>query len=128
MRLMTHACSVARPTRESDMNWEEWNKLTDEQVKTMPTGEFLRHLIKFTEERYLSYKKLLEELHKEIRTNPPTTDSEKEFIEWYRGLLRDGKNREESTLKELRTEIEYHRQGMNPPWCYPDYKRRNDEA
>jgi hypothetical protein len=103
------------------MNWEEWNKLTDKELFALPHEEFLKHLIKFTEERYISYKKMLEDLFKNKDIFPPGD----EFTEWYKELLREGKNREEGDLKELRLEMEYHRQGLNPPFCYPEYKRKN---
>ena len=103
------------------MNWEEFNKLTKEELHALPQEEFLKHLIKFTEERYISYKKMLEDLFKDKENFPPGD----EFTEWYKELLREGKNREEGCLKELRIEMEHFRQGLNPPYCYGSYKRKS---
>lgn len=103
------------------MNWEEFNKLTREELIALPQEVFLKHLIKFTEERYISYKKMLEDVFKDKVSFPPGD----EFTEWYKELLREGKNREEGLLKDLREEIEYFRQGMNPPFCYGSYKRKS---
>lgn len=103
------------------MTWEEWNKVTDTEFKALSQEEFLKHLIKFTEERYISYKKMLEDIFKEKNAFPPGD----EFTEWYKELLREGKNREEGLLKELRLEMEHHRHGLNPPCFYISYKRKN---
>jgi hypothetical protein len=86
----------------------------------MTQEEILRHLIRFAEERYISYKNMLESMFKNKDSFPPGD----EFTEWYKELLREGKNREEGFLKELRMEMEYFRQGMNPPYCYTTYKRK----
>lgn len=102
------------------MTWEEWQKLSKDEIQSMPNDEFLKHLIKFTEERYISYKKMLENIFKD-KENFPIGD---EFTEWYKESLRESKNREETSLKELHLELEHHRHGLNPPYCYPDYKRK----
>lgn len=88
----------------------------------MTQEETLKYCIKNTEERYISYKKMLEDIFKD-KTNFPIGD---ELVEWYKELLREGKNREEGSLKELHLEIVHLRQGMNPPFCYPKYKRKNN--
>ena len=76
--------------------------------------DFLRPLIKNTEARYIDYGKILTELYKEK-------------AEWEKTpMLRDYKNMEEKTLKELRLEQEHARQGLNPPFCYPDFKRKQN--
>ena len=80
----------------------------------MEQDNFLRKLIKTTEERYLSYKKMLEYMFKD-KISFPLNDIN---VEWYKELLRDGKNQEEGILKELRLELEYHRSGLNPPTFY----------
>ena len=99
------------------MTREEWEKLSTEEYEALPEEERLRHCIKFTEERYISYKKMLEDLFKDKASFPPGD----ELVEWYKEFLRDGKNTEEKYLKELRLEMEHFRQGMNPPYCYPEY-------
>lgn len=82
--------------------------------------DFLRPLIKNTEARYIDYGKMLAALYKE------KDEYDVEFFEWYKALLRDGKNDEERLLKKLRLEQEYARQGLNPPFCYPDFKRKQN--
>lgn len=90
----------------------EANKLYEEHLK-----EFVRS----TEERYISYKKMLEDMFKH-KDSFPQGD---ELTEWYKELLRDGKNRAESDLKTLREELTDYRQGLNPPFCYNVYKRKS---
>ncbi len=88
----------------------------------MTQEETLKYCIKNTEERYISYKKMLEGIFKD-KVNFPIGD---EFVDWYKELLREGKNEEEGYLKKLQLEITNLRQGMNPPFCYPKYKRKNN--
>ena len=99
------------------MTQEEFANLTREELRILPQEEFLKHCVRFTEERYIWYKKQLEWVFKDKEVWPPG----EEFTEWYKELLREGKNREESDLKEIREELTYHRQGLNPPFCYPEY-------
>ena len=103
------------------MNWEDWNKLTKEEILTLSEEDFLKHLIKFTEERYISYKKLLEDVFKSKESFPQGD----ELTEWYKEFLREGKNKEEGKLKELRLEMEHFRSRMNPPYMYSYYLRVN---
>lgn len=102
------------------MTREEWDKLSKEEYLGLSEEERLKHFIKFTEERYIWYKKQLEWVFKDKETWPP----DDEITIWYREDLRFMKNKEEGDLKELRIEMEHCREGLNPPWCYPDYKRR----
>jgi hypothetical protein len=85
--------------------------------------EHLKNLVRSYEERYISYKKLLEDIFKNKSFFP---DGD-EFVEWYKELLREGKNSSESSLKEFREELTDFRQGMNPPFCYTSYKRKNKD-
>jgi len=87
--------------------------------------DFLGPLIKNTEARYIDYGKMLAELYKE-KAEWEKTPEGAEFFEWYKSMLRDYKNMEEKTLKELRLEQEHARQGLNPPFCYPDFKRKQN--
>jgi len=87
----------------------------------MTQDDFLKQLIRLTEERYISYKKILEGLFKD-RNNFPPAD---EFVVWLKEYLREQKNYEEGKLKDLRLEIEHHRSGMNPPYMYGTYKRKD---
>lgn len=103
------------------MNWEEFKNLTSAELVALSEDEFLKHLIRFTEDRYISYKKMLEDMFKDKATFVPGDP----FTEWYKELLREGKNREENLLKDLREEIEHCRHGINPPFCYNLYKRKS---
>jgi hypothetical protein len=67
----------------------------------------LKILIKSSEDRYVSYKKILEEMYK-ISGIP----------EWFREILRDGKNVEQGWLKKLVEEKSFENDGLNPPFCY----------
>ena len=62
----------------------------------------LKKLIKNTEERFISYKKLLEDYFKFKFDN-----------EEYKTILREGLNMEKLQLKSLREEQEYLNQGMD---------------
>jgi hypothetical protein len=86
-------------------------QLTKEQYVLLPCGEQLKYLIKRSEERILDWKKQLENYHKD-RLND----------EGFKEMLREGKNSDEKWLKRLRDEATHHNQGLNPPFCYPDYK------
>ena len=74
----------------------------------------LKELIKNSEERVLSLKKMLEDVGRD-KTNFPPTD---EFIEWYKTFLRETKNFEQIRLKDLVEEKTNENQGLNPPFCY----------
>jgi hypothetical protein len=104
------------------MTQEEFRSMSSEDLRKISEEEFLKHLIRFTEERYIWYKKALEDLYK---TKFEPGDWQTEFNVWFKEHLREMKNREESDLKELRIEMEHCRSGMNPPYCYPAYKRKN---
>ena len=89
-----------------------------EASKTNSQEDFLKLLVKNEEDRYISYKKMLEDTfkHKEFF---PIGD---ELSEWYKALLREEKNSSESRLKSLREELTDIRQGMNPAFLYK-YKK-----
>ena len=90
----------------------------------MNEEEFLKKIIRTTEERYIWYKKEIENLYKNKETYEPG-DWRIEFGIWFKDHLREMKNYEESRLKELRIDIEYYRAGMNPPYMYNyNYKRK----
>lgn len=86
----------------------------------MTQEEILKNLIRVTEERYISYKKMLEDIFKD-RNSFPATD---EFVIWFKEYLREQKNYEEGKLKELRLEMEHYRSRMNPPYMY-NYKKKS---
>ena len=71
----------------------------------------LKQLIKNTEERFISYKVLLEDISK-VKLEPS------ELLTWYKSLLRDNKNNESSNLKKLVEEKTYENEGLNPPFLY----------
>ena len=87
----------------------------------MTEEEHLKILIRNTEGRYIWYKKEIESLHKSKDIWP----SDDAFTIWYKEFLREEKNSSESYLKELQIEMTHCKQGMNPPFCYPAYKRKN---
>lgn len=89
--------------------------MTVNQTVEMPYEELLRYIVRHSEERYIWYKKQLELIHKDKETWPPND----EFTAWYKDWNRELKNREEAWLKLNREELEYYRQGMNPPFYYP---------
>jgi hypothetical protein len=84
--------------------------------------EELKILIKNCEERFIWYKKELENLHKDKEHYNP----ESEWTKWFKEHLRECKNDEEINLKEHREEQTYLRQGLNPPYCYSnsEYSKR----
>jgi len=92
------------------MTQEEFNNLPKEEFYALPNEVVIKHYIKFTEERYISYKKLLEEVYKDKETFPPGD----EFVIWFKEHLREMKNSEESSLKKLHLELKYG--GELPFW------------
>lgn len=92
-----------------------------EENQTQTHEGFLKELVRQEEDRYISYKKMLEDTFKH-KESFPVGD---ELSEWYKELLREGKNSSESRLKHLREELTDYRQGMNPSFCYNSYKRKS---
>ena len=78
--------------------------------------EHLKNIVKRAEERIANWKEQLTDYHKN-----------KFDIEWYKDLLREGKNRDETLLKNMREELTYFNQGLNPPFCYPNFNQ-NDKT
>jgi len=68
----------------------------------------LKDLIKNTEERYISYKKILEDLYKNKIVIP----------DWFKDLLHEMKNTEKELMEKLIEERINENQGLNPPYCY----------
>lgn len=97
------------------MTAEEFHKLPNEELYKMSSEDFLKHLVRFSEERYIWYGKQLEWIHKDREVWPP----DDEFTIWYKAWNKELKNNEEKWLKQNREELTYLRQGMNPPFCYP---------
>lgn len=83
--------------------------------------EQLRELVRNSEYRYISYKQMLDDFFRG-KSNFKVGD---DLIDWYKELLREGKNTAESDLKHFREELTDFRQGMNPPFCYNAYKRKS---
>lgn len=81
---------------------------------------FLKELVRQEEDRYISYKKMLEDTFKHKESFPAGD----ELSEWYKELLREGKNSSESTLKHLREELTDYRQGLNPAFLYNTIKKK----
>lgn len=86
--------------------------MEENQVNNQET--LLKILVRNEEDRYISYKKMLEDTFK-FKDAFPTGD---ELSEWYKNLLRDEKNHSESRLKNLREELTDIRQGLNPSFSY----------
>ena len=74
-----------------------------------PYEKGLRDRIRNSEERFISYKKLLEGVHRDKDAFPP---DEQRVIE-HKEMLRDAKNNEESHLKHLVEEKTYY-PGITP--------------
>jgi len=71
-------------------------------------------MIKASEDRNASYKKLLEDVHKD-KVSFPSGD---ELVIWYREFLRERKNIEQKHLKDLVEEKTNHNEGLNQPFLY----------
>lgn len=80
-------------------------------MNNLSYADHLKNLVKNAEERIVSWKELLADCHKS-----------KIDLEWYKEMLRDGKNRDETWLKNLREELTNFNQGLNPPSFYTKYK------
>ncbi len=78
----------------------------------------LKILIKNTEDYVAFYKKMLEEVSRDKIAFPP----DDEIVDWYKALLREGKNSEQVRLKNLTDEKTHENQGLNPPFCYEQKK------
>ncbi len=74
----------------------------------------LKQLIRNSEERFISYKKLLEEVFKD-KINFPLEDK---LTIWYKEYLRESKSNEENYLKKLIKEKEYLNQQLNSPFLH----------
>lgn len=84
---------------------------------------YLKELVKLTENRYIEYTKMLEDNYKDKINFPPKD----ELSIWYKELLKEEKKQSEINLKSLREELTYYRQGLNPPYCYPEYWRLKEK-
>lgn len=75
-----------------------------------------RNIINNCEKRISEYKSLLEQ----VGRNRDTWDPQDEFTQWFRGHIREQKNQEETYLAKVRDEQRWTRQGLNPPYAYPE--------
>lgn len=82
----------------------------------------LKTLIHHAETRFADYKKLLEDVSRDKAVFPP----DNETVAWYKALIREQKNQEQSWLKKLVEEKRFENEGMNPPFCYSLKKLEND--
>lgn len=105
------------------MTQEEFYNLSTEKFLALSDIEKWKHWIKFTEERYISYKQMLETLFKDKTVYEPG-DWRIEFTVWFKEHLREMKNHEEGNLKKLHIEYQHIKEGMNLPYCYI-YKRKS---
>jgi hypothetical protein len=69
----------------------------------------LKEMIRNSEQRVKEYKEMLSEVFR---------NKDIDYPDWYKQLLRDNKNHEESWLKELVKEKTYENQGLNAPFFY----------
>lgn len=72
----------------------------------------LRKSVAFWETLFISYKKMLEEFHKNSK------NVVKEEWEWYREILVDGRNESKNMLAKVSEELRSFREGLNPPFMY----------
>lgn len=75
-------------------------------------SEHLKLLVKNAEDRIVDWKLQLADYNKHRMD-----------MEWFKDMLRECKNADEKSLKDLREELTYFNQGLNPPFCYPVYMR-----
>jgi len=75
---------------------------------------YLKKLYNNAEARYIWYKQELEACYKD-RINFPPTDK---LALWYKIYLKDCKAIEEHNMKQLKEELEYLNEGLNPPNMY----------
>ena len=68
-----------------------------EENQTQTHEEFLKELVRSEEDRYISYKKMLEDTFKHKESFPAGD----ELSEWYKELLREGKNSSRHFLRFL---------------------------
>lgn len=78
------------------------NDLTIEEMQKLPHVEWLKYIVKRTEERIVDWKKQLADYHKN-----------KIDAEWFKEMLRDSKNWDEKWLKDLREELTNLNQGTS---------------
>jgi len=69
----------------------------------------LKARIRNCEERFISYKKMLEDVHRDKAAFPPDDP----FVIWHKDSLRESKNQEEKWLDRLREERTYY-PGLTP--------------
>ncbi len=79
-------------------------------MEEIPYEKQLSIWIRNSEERFISYKKMLEGVHRDKDVFPPDDP----FTITYKEDLRDSKNSEEINLKRLREEKTYY--PSSPPW------------
>jgi len=93
----------------SEEDYDQFYKMEFDQTisQTEKDRQYLKFIIRKTEERFLSYKKLLEDAFKS-----------KIDLEWYKEHLREMKNYEEHSLKVLNAEMTLSNYGANPPFFY----------
>lgn len=87
--------------------------MTEQELLTTDWQTLLKGWIRNSEERFIWYKKELEDLYKlGIGRSDPG----------WMASLKDSKQWEEKNLARLREEQTNLKQGLNPPFCYPKKK------
>jgi hypothetical protein len=72
----------------------------------------LKRRVIFYETTFISYKKMLEEFHKNCK------NVIKEEWEWYREILVEGRNESKNQLAHAVDELRNFREGLNPLFLY----------
>ena len=83
---------------------------------------YLKKRVALYESIFISYKKLLEEFH----ANKFRFHSESARFEWFRNVLTEGRNEAKIMLAHCQEELEYYRQGLNPPYIYKQRQNKKN--
>ncbi len=90
-------------------------------MATTDTEEiFLKRRVAFWEATFISYKKMLGDFH----ANHLKFHSHAVDWEWFRTILTEGRNESKMMLAQCQDELEYYRQGINPPFLYNKHKKK----
>jgi hypothetical protein len=76
--------------------------------------ELYKKLVRNAEERYIWYKKEVENVYKDKVSFPP----DEELVIWYKQHLREMKTVEEGWMKENIKTLNYLKEGLDYPFLY----------
>lgn len=108
------------PEQLSDIK-KRFPKITREEVELVPVEEFNKMCITHQETLIKDYKNMIQDIFKNSKDY---INCDPEFLEWFKGFLRDEKNNLETRHKETVEEQRYLRDGLNPPFCYYPFTHR----